>query len=180
MKKRLIRGVAAPNFTYESISGESVDFHRKAGRRRSVLFFLRYAGCPICRLKLREIYLDYEKFNSAGLDVYVVLQSVPASAKEALAGSDLPIVIICDPGGKIFRLYGVAAGNIFQYIAPPVLIKAFRASRLGIRHGRKEGEEMQLPAVFILEEDGTIGYAYYGRNIGDVPDTGAILEAARA
>jgi hypothetical protein len=61
-----------------------------------------------------------------------------------------------------------------------VIMKAMKASRGGFRHGKKEGKEMQLPAVFIVNGAGKIDYAYYGKNIGDVPDNDVILNAARA
>jgi thioredoxin-dependent peroxiredoxin len=180
MKKKLATGMTAPNFTFDTISDHSLDFYKTARGKKAVLFFLRYMGCPVCQMKIGEIIRDHEEFRSAGLEVYVVLQSSPSSVKEGLAGSRVPFTIICDREEKVFALYGVAPGNIFGYIGPAVIMKAVKASRGGFRHGKKEGKEMQLPAVFILNEDGKIDYAYYGKNIGDVPDNRAILNAARA
>jgi thioredoxin-dependent peroxiredoxin len=180
MKKKLAMGMVAPNFTYDTISEQSLDFYTTVRGKKAVLFFLRYAGCPVCQMKIREILHDYKEFSAARLEVYVVLQSVPSSVKEGLAGATVPFTIICDQEEKIFGLYGVAPGNIFQYLAPSVLMKALKASRSGFRHGKKEGKEMQLPAVFIVNGDLKIDYAYYGKNIADVPDNSAILNAARA
>ncbi len=179
MGTRLGAGMKAPNFIYDTISRQSLDFYKTSRGKRSVLFFLRYTGCPICQMKIGEILRDHETFRTSGLDVYVVLQSGPSSVKEGLAGSTVPFSIICDPEEKIFALYGVAPGNIFQYLAPSVIIKAMKASRAGFKHGKKEGKEMQLPAVFIVNGEGKIDYAYYGKNIGDVPDNRVILNAAR-
>lgn len=180
MNKRLAAGMKAPNFTYDSISGQSLDFYKTSRGKKAVLYFLRYAGCPICQLKIGEIIRAYDEFTAAGLAVYVVLQSSPASVREGLAGQTPPFTVVCDPEEKIFSLYGVAPGNIFQYLAPSVIMKALRASRAGFKHGKKEGQEMQLPAVFIISPGETITFAYYGKNIGDVPDNGVILSAARA
>lgn len=179
MKKKLSIGTKAPNFTYDTVTGQSLDFYKTAGAKKSVLFFLRYSGCPICQLKIRDILRDYGDFKAAGLEVFVLLQSVPSTVREALAGATVPFTIVCDGDEKIFELYGVSAGNIFQYLAPPVLLKAIRAARAGFKHGKKEGNEMQLPAVFIVNGEGVIDYAYYGRNIGDVPDNSVILGVAR-
>ena len=180
MKKRLSLGVQAPNFTFDTVTEQSLDFYRTIIGKRSVLFFLRYAGCPICQMKLRDILLHHGDFKAAGLEVFVILQSVPSTVREALAGAPVPFRIVCDSNGRIFRLYGVSAGNIFQYLAPSVILKAIKAARAGIKHGKKEGNEMQLPAVFIVSTGGTIDYAYYGMNIGDVPENSVILGAARA
>jgi peroxiredoxin len=180
MNRRLTAGMKAPNFTYTTISGQSLDFYKTSRGKKAVLFFLRYAGCPICQMKIGEIMRDYDRLSAAGLAVFVVLQSDPASVKEGLAGGVPPFTIVCDPREKIFSLYGVAPGNLFQYLAPSVILKAMKASRRGYKHGKKEGQEMQLPAVFIVSPGEAITYAYYGKNIGDVPDNGVILNAARA
>jgi peroxiredoxin len=179
IKKKLAKGMTAPNFTFDTISNQSLDFYKTAKRKKAVIFFLRNIGCPICQLKIGEITRDHDEFRTAGLEVYVALQSSPASVKSGLAGSQVPFKIICDQKEKIFSLYGVAPGNIFGYIAPSAIIKALKASRSGFRHGKKEGKEMQLPAVFIVNQDRKIDYVYYGKNIGDVPVNRAILNAAR-
>ncbi len=180
MSKGLTIGTTAPNFTFDTVSGQGLDFYKTVKGKKAVLFFLRYAGCPVCQLKIRDILRDHKEFGAAGLGVFVILQSVPSSVKEGLAGATVPFTIICDQDGKLFSLYGVAPGNLFHYLAPSVLRKAMKAFRSGIRHGKKEGNEMQLPAVFIVNGKGTIDYAYYGKNIGDVPENRAILDAARS
>ncbi|HOD14751.1 MAG TPA: peroxiredoxin-like family protein [Spirochaetota bacterium] len=180
MNKKLTAGMKAPNFSFTTLSGQSLDFYKTSRGKKAVLFFLRYAGCPICQMKMGEIMRDYDRLRAAGLEVYVVLQSSPASVKEALAGVAPPFTIVCDPREKIFSLYGVPPGNLFQYLAPSVIMKAIKASRRGFRHGKKEGQELQLPAVFIVSPGEAVTFAYYGRNIGDVPDNDVILNAARA
>jgi peroxiredoxin len=179
MKKKLTPGMTAPNFTYDTISKHSLDFHKTTGGKRSVIFFLRYTGCPICQMKIGDLLRDHKEFRAAGLHVYVVLQSTPILVKEGLAGFHVPFTVVCDPEEKVFALYGVAPGNLLGYLAPSVIIKAMKASRAGFKHGKKEGKEMQLPAVFIVNGDGKIAYTYYGKNIGDVPNNRAILNAAR-
>jgi len=179
MKQKITPGMTAPNFTYDTISKQSIDFHKTTGGKRSIIFFLRYTGCPICQMKIGDILRDHEEFRAAGLQVYVVLQSTPASVKEGLAGFQVPFTVVCDPEENVFTLYGVSPGNLFGYLTPSVIMKAMKASRAGFKHGKKEGNEMQLPAVFIINGDGKIAYAYYGKNIGDVPDNREILNAAR-
>ena len=179
MKQKLTPGMTAPNFTFDTPAEKSLDFSKTAGGKTSVIFFLRYMGCPLCQLKISEIIRDHDVFKSAGCGVFIILQSGPDAVKEAMAGKELPFTIICDPAEKIYNLYGVVPGNIFRYLAPSVIMKAMKASRSGFKHGKKEGKELQLPAVFIVNKEGKISYAHYGKNIGDVPDNGVILEMAQ-
>ena len=180
MRKRLAPGMAVPDFRYDTIDKRAVDFRPNTNGQRGALFFLRYVGCPVCQLKLAQLTKDHDLFHGAGLRVFAVLQSNPSTVAEALSGRQLPFTIICDPDGEIFERFGVAPGNLLTYLAPSALRESRRASREGFRHGKREGNEMQLPAVFVTTEKGLIEYAYYGATIADVPSAKVILEAARA
>ena len=46
----------------------------------------------------------------------------------------------------------------------------------GFSHGRYEGEELQLPAAFILQPDLTVTYAHYAKVIDDVLDAVQIAD----
>ncbi len=88
----------------------------------------------------------------------------------------MPMTIICDPNMDIFKLYNVNPGSIFRYISPGIIKKALRARKEGFTHGKNEGKELQLPAAFLVDTDKTVTYAYYGKNIGDIPDNQFLLE----
>ncbi len=175
MKVRLMAGAKAPDFVFDSPWEKSLRFYEAAGKGRSILFFLRYVGCPICQMKISEIIHDWELFKQKGCSVFVALQSEPELIKRQLYGEEMSFKIICDPGGKIFSLYGVKPGSIFGYITPSVIATAIRAGKQGFKHGKKEGAELQLPAVFIMDGDKKITYSYYGRNIADLPDNNYLI-----
>jgi len=174
MTRRLAPGSPAPDFTLDTPHEKNLGFRDSAGGSVAALFFLRYAGCPLCQMKISELRSDADSFARAGCRLFAVLQSDPAVVREAL-GADMPFTIICDPRERIFGLYGVKPGGILGYIAPSVIIKAVKAAKGGFRHGRKEGRELQVPAVFIVDGDGIIAFAHYGKNIGDLPGNGEIL-----
>ena len=62
----------------------------------------------------------------------------------------------------IFRNSGVSA-------------KGEKAAACGFSHGDYEGNEQQLPAMFIVDEDGTVLYAHYARSIMDMPSVDEVL-----
>lgn len=164
----------APDFTFDTPWEQQFVFHKTIEGTTVVLFFLRYMGCPICQAKIAEIRHDASQFRAKGAAVFVVLQSEPSVVRQAMDGMEMPFTVICDPEQAIFRLYGVEPGNIFQYIAPSVIMKSIRASRRGFAKGLKEGNELQRPAVFIIDRHKTVVYAYHGKNIGDLPDNAVI------
>jgi peroxiredoxin len=175
MNRHITEGMKAPDFKFNTPWEQNLDFHRAINGTTTVLFFLRYMGCPICQYKISEIMRDMDKFNALGTGIFIVLQSDPAVVKEHIGGEEISFKIMCDPDQELFRLYGVEPGNIFQYIAPSVIMKAVKASRRGFSHGAKEGNEMQRPAVFIIDKNKSVTFAYYGKNIGDLPENEAIF-----
>lgn len=171
MKRLLKEGMVAPDFTFDSHREKSLRFYDSVGKRTAVLFFLRYTGCPLCQLKISEIIRDRELFDGTAL--FVALQSDAESIRSQIL-QDVPFTFICDPGAAVFSLYGVSAGSIFRYLTPSVIAAALRAGRQGFRHGKREGKELQLPAIFVIDGSRRIRFAHYGKNISDLPDNGSI------
>ncbi len=180
MKNKFSAGSTAPDFSFDTPWETSLQFYAVMGKTPTVLFFLRYVGCPICQMKISEIIHDWELFKKEKVQVLVVLQSPPESVKKQLYGEEISFKIICDSGGKVFSLYGVKPGGILGYIAPPVIAQAVKATRKGFKHGKKEGKEMQTPAVFVVGPDKTIRYAYYGKHVADLPGNAFLLEQVRS
>ncbi|MDY7032218.1 MAG: redoxin domain-containing protein, partial [Thermodesulfobacteriota bacterium] len=85
-----------------------------------------------------------------------------------------PFTIACDPEGKIFNLYGVSPGNLINYIAG--FPKGLKVIFKGMKHGKFEGKEMQLPADFLIDKEGIVRFAHYGKNPGDSTPIAKILE----
>ena len=95
-------------------------------------------------------------------------------------GTELPFPIICDPEQQIYRLLDIKAAASMEALSSGVkeelLAKAKRAREAGFVHGDYEGNELQLPALFIVNEEGIVEYANYARNIMDMPDIDDVLK----
>ena len=46
----------------------------------------------------------------------------------------------------------------------------------GYKHGACEGNELQLPAAFVVDKERCISYAHYGKSAGDTPDVRSLAE----
>ena len=53
--------------------------------------------------------------------------------------------------------------------------KGAAAAEAGFSHGDYEGDEQQLPAMFILDENGVATYVHYAANIVDMPTVDEVL-----
>ena len=114
---------------------------------------------------------SYEKFAQKKIDLKVVLQSDPVKLKEKLEAKPLPYEIICDPQGNFYKEFEIVPAESMLKLAGGLktVSKINRAKKRGLEHGEYEGDELQLPALFIIDETGTIVYAKYARNLGDFP-----------
>jgi thioredoxin-dependent peroxiredoxin len=175
MTQRLTAGAAAPDFVFDTPWKKKLKLSDFTGKKTTVLMFLRYIGCPICQMKIAELKKEFGRFENNGAHLLVVLQSTPANISAMISEKDMPFVIVCDPGERIFTLYGVKPGSIFGYVTPTTIVRAIKATRLGFRHGKYEGNEKQLPATFIIDKGRKVRYAYYGKNVADVPKTEKLL-----
>jgi peroxiredoxin len=159
----------APDFKFESPWDKELKFYGVTGKMPAVLVFLRYIGCPVCQLAMADIKRDINLIGKKGAVLFVILQSSSSNIASVTRKEDWPFTIISDPKGYLFKQYSVEPGGIMQYLHPAGLITAIRATFKGYRHGKFEGRETQLPAVFIIAPDKIITYAYYGKNISDIP-----------
>lgn len=176
MNQKYHAGMKAPDFRFDTPEGKSHSLFDSLKSGDTLLVFLRYVGCPICQMKIAELTRDFDQFKKRMVGLIVALQSEPETVKKVVGKNGLPFPIACDPNEEIFKLYGVLPGSIFRYITPRTILSAVRSIAKGYRHGKYEGEERQLPAVFLVGKDKKILYAYYGKNVADVPGNKALLK----
>ena len=149
---------------------------------KTVFWVLRYIGCTVCRYDVHLIQERYEEFKNKNAKVLVVMQSDQQHIQNDLKDIQLPFDIICDPEMKVYNELSIEPANSMQELGGGAdniaLLKAkgAKAAACGFSHGDYEGNEQQLPAMFIVEEDGTICYAHYAKHIMDMPTIDEVLE----
>lgn len=171
MAEKLTAGMSAPSFTFQSVwsTDRNVECYPESGK--TFLFFLRYYGCTLCQLEIHNLVVNNNKFEEKGVKVFVVLQSDPQTIRSQTKESDIPFKIICDPEQSLYDLYHVEALKTQEEIVatPGLLAKVEEANNLKIEHGLYEGNELQLPAVFLVNNEKVIEFAHYGKDFGDIP-----------
>jgi peroxiredoxin Q/BCP len=165
---RLMTRDKAPDFRYDTPWDKGLGFYESAGKKSSVLVFLRYLGCPICQTDIANFKHEINLIEQKGANLFVILQSSDETVAGLTQKQDWPFILICDPKGTIFQQYRVEPGGILKYLHPAGLIAAIKSMLMGYRHGKFDGKETQLPAVFIVSPDKTIKFARYGKYISDI------------
>ena len=177
---KLEKNSTAPDFTYNTAYENGKTFHPQLSDKGNVLMFSRYIGCSVCQMKLMEMNDDYKKFEAQGIKVFFVLQSRTETTKPKLDELNIPFDVIIDTEKELYKLYSIpAAKSKAGLVSPKVLGMIKKAKDLGIEHGEYEGEELQLPAVFVIDGAGNIKLAHYAKNLGDLPSTDELINAAK-
>jgi peroxiredoxin len=158
------------DFTFDTSKETGLLFSKAALDKKTVLLFLRYYGCTICRLDMHLLREKYQKIKDAGAQVFVVLQSSPELVERETGSDSFPFTIICDPRQELYRHFEIQpASSKLGMISLKTLKKIGQAKKYQLVHGEYEGEELQLPACFVLDQFFTVRYARYAKNLADIP-----------
>jgi peroxiredoxin len=147
------------------------------------LQFRRFAGCPICNLHLQSMARRHDEIVAAGICEVAVFHS---SIEDMLPHQgQLPFAVIADPGRALYAEFGVeksprALLHPRAWTAPlkprtyPMVLRAVRAG--GSPAPRHGDSPLGLPADFLIEPDGKVVAAHYGRIANDQWSVDELLE----
>lgn len=169
---KITAGQKALDFTFNTVFENDLTLSEEVKKaKKTFLIFLRYFGCRMCQIDMAEYTEEYDRIKEKDAQILVVLQSTQQSMKDQTKPEDLPYSVICDPEQKLYQLYTVEpAPSKEEMSTPESKARVEReAAKRGLVHGAYEGNELQLPACFLLDPEMNVLYAHYGTNVGDIP-----------
>lgn len=176
---KLTTGEVMPDLTYNTPFRTGVRLSETAGQveGKTAVIFLRYYGCTLCQYDIHCYAKAYEGIRGTGGQILVVLQSDPVKMAEQLSPEDLPFEIICDPEKKFYEeLEIVPAASMAKMAGVKTAVKVAKATAAGFKHGEYEGEELQLPATFVMDKGLKLSHVHYGKTADDVPTPEELIE----
>lgn len=179
--KKLTQGDQFPSFTFNTHKRDQLN-SSDVLKGKTVFWVLRYIGCTVCRYDVHLIASRYQEFINKNAQVFVVMQSDREHVINDLKNTDteLPFEIICDNDQKIYNMLCIEAAQSGEELlgnrGDDLKAKGAAARAAGFAHGDYEGNELQLPAMFIVEENGTVCYAHYAADIMDMPKVDDVLK----
>ncbi len=173
---RLKKGDLFPSFTYINQNREVCnieDIYVKFDN--TVVLFLRYYGCSVCQLDLLEYKDRYNELKSKNAEVVIVLQSTPESLDKQ--AGEFPYQIICDSEMELYKKFEIKpAKSTFGMLSLKLFSRLKKVKALGLEHGDYEGDEKQLPAMFIINRQGDVAFSKYAKSLTDYPTFDELLE----
>lgn len=165
-------GDTFPDFKFSTPFRQNASLGDAVAVGMTALVFLRYYGCPMCQYDMHRYAEKYDLITSVGGKMLIVLQSEPEELRKQLGvASPFPFEIICDPTESLYRRFEILpAKDKLKMVGPKTMIKIAKVQAAGYEHGKSEGEELQLPAAFVLTPGLSVTYAHYAKTIDDIPD----------
>lgn len=168
-KVKLEKNQAAPSIIAEDIYGKKLDLTSLQGSKKVLISFHRYASCPICNFKIRELVKHYDNLSKSGVEIIVFIESSKDKILAAYKNLEIPFYVIADPENKYYKLYGVRKNTL--KIVSGVLNKNTRKMLRENWHteGERGGEGYtnRMGADFIIDLNGNIEDVQYARFLGD-------------
>src|SRR5690606_21504217 len=161
---RLNAPAEAPRLEMTDIYNHPV--HVGSGQRRTLLCFFRDAACPFCNFRIYELTSHHRDLARLGLDIVAVFGSTREEVKRFVARHPRPFRVVADPDSRAHDIYRIERslwGKLRAILTRiPTLLRGLRMVGLaGLRTNNL------LPADFLIDEEGRIVEAYYGRDAGD-------------
>jgi peroxiredoxin len=164
---RVVAGEPAKDFTAVALDGKEVSLAGLRGQPVWLAFF-RFAACPFCNYRIHELLAQWpRRFAQHRFTMLGVFQSPADSVRSAVERQRPPFIPIPDPEMHLYALYGLETrlGGVLTLQVPRLMLAA-RAAGIPLS-GRREGPVTRIPADFLIDAEGQVRVAYYGRNVAD-------------
>jgi peroxiredoxin len=173
---RLNTGDKAPGFSATALSGEKVTVgDRNPGH--VLLSFYRYASCPFCNLRVREVNRAWADLANRGISALAVFHSAPERLLRYMEDQTFNFPLIPNPELDLYRAYGVEM-SWSGFLRGLLNVRdAMRAFGRGHLPGPMDGPKNTLPADFVISPSGLILDAYYGKDMTDHIPLSRVLQA---
>lgn len=175
---RLNVGEIFPDFTLETPFEKNLKMAEIAAKApKTAMVFLRYFGCTFCQFDMLTYKKLYDEIVQDGGQFLVILQSDPVKLAEKITPETYPYPIVCDPEQALYKELSIDPAKSREEMGgEKTMAKIAIVRQTDLKHGDYEGNEMQLPAVFVMNENRELIYVHYGTSGGDSPTAQELKE----
>ena len=160
-------GTRVSNLRLMSVDGSAFELDSLKGKRFMLAFF-RFAACPFCNLRIHELVTRYEELGD-NFTIVAVFESPLKNLQKQAVKHHAPFTILADEHNIYHQEYGIEYSILRTLKGAltrmPSILNAIFAK--GYFPTSIKGHLTTMPANFLVDENGVIHTAYYGRDEGD-------------
>jgi peroxiredoxin Q/BCP len=158
-------GHIAPDFQANTWDNQPIQL--SALREHKVwLAFFRYASCPLCNLRVRDIILRHPQLTAQNIKVLAVFQSPPETIAEYVGQQAPPFPLISDPDEILYKQYQLQT-SLAGFLHPKNMLVVKDAMKAGFKPGKMDGSKTRIPGDFLITRTGFLADVFYGKVIAD-------------
>ncbi len=159
---------AAPSFAATDLNGQLIQLKDYRGKK-VILTFYRNVGCPVCNFRFHELQADSAYFKAHNTVILAVYESTAANLKMYTEGEHFYATLIPNPTQDLYRLYDVekSTGKLFKGMFKGAMKKMKPGKKMFKQKIKQDGSMSRIGADFVIDENGIVKEAYYGRHLGD-------------
>jgi peroxiredoxin len=163
---RLTPGAKITNIKLPAIDGSIFETDSIKGKPFMLSFF-RFASCPFCNLRVHELVKRFDEFGN-DFTIIAIFDSPLDNLTRHTEGHNAPFTILADENNKYYREYGIEHSILGvlkgMFLRMPTLMKGMLK---GYIPTTIKGSMTTMPADFLIDREGVIHIAHYGKDEGD-------------
>ncbi len=160
---KILAPAKTPPISLVDIKGQPVQI---GNGRKLLLSLFREATCPFCNFRVYDLTNNYPDLANLGLDIVAVFKSDLEDINKFVAQRHRPFRIVADPEGKAHQAFS-ASTSMWGKIKAMMLRLPALMSGMGMTGVRGIATGNQMPADFLIDENGIVVETYYGHDAGD-------------
>jgi peroxiredoxin len=162
----------APDFRAKDQKGEEIHLKDLAKKGKVVLVFYRGQWCPYCNKFLQKLEDSLQLIKDKGATVIAVSPELPENIQKTVEKTTAQYSILYDEDLKIMKAYDV------EFEVPENVLTRYRNTGIKLEelNGKKNGNYLPIPAVYIIDKESTITYRFFQADYKKRPSVQEILK----
>ncbi|WP_018344616.1 peroxiredoxin-like family protein [Cytophaga aurantiaca] len=158
----------APDFNITDVFNKNISLHSYKGKK-VYLLFMRFAGCPVCNLRVHSLLKQANAFKEKNIEVVLVYESSIENMRTYLDDTAYPYTFVADPQNILYDRYGVEKSwwKFLSSMFKGLIAKALAGEKLFKNKPKADGKVNRMEAEFLIDEGGKIILAHYASFLGD-------------
>lgn len=169
VKQALNTGDLAPDFVLNNAVSIPVRLSKLLEKGPVILTWYRGGWCPYCNLQLRFMQQYLPQFTALGASLVALTPELPDKSLDTTEKNELAFEVLTDYNNEVARKFGI------MYTLHDELVDIYNG-RLEKYNG-VEGNEIPLPATYVIDQQLMIRYAYLNPNYKERAEPGDIISA---
>jgi len=162
----------APEFNLKDQNGNNVSLRDLRKKGPVVLVFYRGNWCPYCNRELKNLQDSLSLLTERKATVVAITPEAAAGIQETIKKTGANFSLLSDVDMKVSTAYDVA------FSVDERTLGRYKAGNIDLLqiNNEKETAMLPVPAVYIVNRDGTITYRYFRENYRTRPSVRELLD----